>query len=169
MCVCVCLFFIFQFLPPRALTYTHIKIVRLQSRKAQGCGTFLSCKNPIISPSSNSHGLGRLYYWFTLYCPGTYDSSIGESCLSSQLFLCFTSRDSNWSLNAVMVKRENINNHKYNLGGGEGEQTLSEMGRSQWEFQDGFESTMIYSKNPWMNWNVPICLSYEGLFIQEGN
>ena len=52
--------------------------------------------------------------------------------------------------------------------GGEGMQTLAEMGRSQWENQDGFESVMIYSRSPWMDWRVPICLSQEGLFTQDG-
>jgi hypothetical protein len=31
--------------------------------------------------------------------------------------------------------------------------------------QDGFESVMGYGK--WMSWRVPICISYNGLFIHE--
>jgi hypothetical protein len=32
------------------------------------------------------------------------------------------------------------------------------------KLQDGFESSMLHI---WQSWKVPICISYQGLFIHE--
>jgi hypothetical protein len=32
--------------------------------------------------------------------------------------------------------------------------------------QEGFEGIMAYGY-PWQQWHVPICISYDGLFINE--
>jgi hypothetical protein len=38
---------------------------------------------------------------------------------------------------------------------------------ANYQTQDGFESAMIGGQVSWMHWRVPICISYDGLFIQE--
>ena len=101
-------------------------------------------------------------------------------------FRCFTSWDSNWSLNAVLVKRSSMLNKKYPLGAGAGERaagaggarrgraqqggasrgafkSIADIGLEQYENNDGFETVMSYSVR-WMRWRVPLCLSYRGVF-----
>jgi hypothetical protein len=43
---------------------------------------------------------------------------------------------------------------------------MGEIGLSHWGKQDGFETDMIHESR-WMWWRVPICISYDGLFLHE--
>lgn len=44
--------------------------------------------------------------------------------------------------------------------------SIADIGLDQYRKQDGFESAMVFSI-PWQRWQVPICISYNGLFIHE--
>jgi hypothetical protein len=94
-------------------------IVRLLSRKDQGCGTFKDCNHHGIHLQATHPG-ERLRNWFAFYCrdhPNT-GSSVAD-CLRVPDFRCFTSWDSNWTLNAVMVKKSTMLNTRYPAGNGE--------------------------------------------------
>lgn len=94
------------------------EIVRLLSRKSQGCGTFKDCSHGGIHLDA-SDPRERLRNWFSFYCrdhPGT--SEIVNDCTDWEegqvpAYRCFTSWDSNWSLNAVMVKKSTMISKKY--------------------------------------------------------
>ena len=88
--------------------------------------------------------------------------------MKSPRYHCFTSEDSNWTLNAAMVKKESALEKKYRLGVNETLRSLADIGLTQWEQQDGFESVMIHSDPSWMSWRAPLCISLDGLFIQDG-
>ena len=175
-----------------------IELVRLLSRKHQGCGTFKSCNHGGIHLDAENM-MERRRNWFAFYCPAdTADHANLEKHMSRCLqpsasfqshdfpeFRCFTSWDSNWSLNAVLVKRRSMLEKKYPTGngapqarggsspgsrgsggGGDEYKSIAEIGLEQHTANDGFESTMSYGVR-WMRWKVPLCISYDGLFLHE--
>lgn len=139
------------------------QIVRLQSRKAKGCGTFKECGHA-FRPSSHEGGLDRKRNWYSFYCPNYNGTQpYVDNCLDvAGGFRCFTSWDSNWSVNAIFVKRSTFMNKKYQTP--RGQQTIPEVGLQNNKVNDGFERQMGFGYN-WMNWKVPVCLAMEGLFI----
>jgi len=131
-----------------------------------GCGTFKDCDHHGIHLLAENPG-DRTRNWFAFYCrdhPHT-GSSVAD-CLRVPDFRCFSSWDSNWTLNAVLVKKSSMLQKKYPLGTGP-DKSIAEIGLQQFMQQDGFESVMIGSQPSWMTWRLPLCISYEGLFIQE--
>ena len=172
------------------------EIVRLLSRKAKGCGTQKDCGHA-FRPSPNNHGGDRKRNWFSFYCagyPGTEpyvaDCLNGEGKLMSAVsgneggassptslasksryvprFRCFTSWDSNWSVNAVLVNRKSMLSRQYRGKDGSTVGPIADLGRSFWAANDGFERAMAFDLQ-WMNWQprVPICISYDGMFRHE--
>lgn len=83
--------------------------IELSSR--QGCGTFKSCDHPHMNFRS-AEPLNRRRNWYAFYCKGhpveAAASGSVSDCFSGPNYRCFTSWDSNWSLNAVMVKRDSM-------------------------------------------------------------
>jgi hypothetical protein len=65
----------------------------------------------------------------------------------------------------VLVKKSSMMQKKYPTG--DGVKSIPEIGLGQFQQQDGFESVMIGGTPSWMTWRVPICISYQGLFIQQ--
>ncbi len=169
------------------------EIVRLLSRKAQGCGTFKACGHA-FRPSrvNNPSGGDRRRNWYSFYCPNHPGSQpFVADCLGSDTakdadnaamrgdavenpteegriprFRCFTSWDSNWSVNAVLVKRESMLTRQYTGRDGQPVGPIAEIGRSFYQANDGFESYMGFAAQ-WMSWKVPICISLDGLFIHD--
>jgi hypothetical protein len=142
------------------------EVIRLMSRKYQGCGTFKDCEHGGIKLKSEEM-IERKRNWYSFYCKDKKDTENSVSDCTSYplpLYRCFTSYDSNWSLNAVMVKKSTMLNKKYKSVNGL--KSIAEIGLQNWQNQDGFETVMIYT-HKWGHWKVPICISYEGLFIHE--
>jgi hypothetical protein len=142
-----------------------IEVVRLGSRKSKGCGTWKDCDHHGIHLKSKEPN-ERLRNWYAFYCREERKDAAGHvsDCFAEPDFRCFTSEDTNWTLNAVMVKKSTMLNKKYNAKG----QMLSlgDIGLRQFQKQDGFESIMAWGL-PWQQWKVPICIAYDGLFIHE--
>jgi len=146
-------------------------LVRLRSVKDQGCGTFRRCQNDANRP--NWHGattFERRRNWWSFYCktfqrPGSVaDCAVGSAAaLTKGLhFRCFTSWDSNWSLNAVLFDRFAVLATKYPFARGTKPLTLAEYAATTWNRQDAFEVNML--KDDWGTLHVPLCLSARGLF-----
>eukprot|EP01032_Pedospumella_encystans_P011040 gene11040-12872_t len=139
------------------------EVVRLMSRKYQGCGTFKTCDHHGIHLDSSDPG-HRNRNWYSFYCRGHPGSApYVADCLHEPDFRCFTSWDTNWTLNAVMVKKSTMLTKQYKNGRGQ-LKTIAEIGLSSYRHQDGFESSML---NMWAAWKVPVCISFDGLFIHE--
>lgn len=141
------------------------EIVRLQSRKAKGCGTFKECGHA-FRPSPNAGGPDRKRNWYSFYCPDFHGTEpYVDNCLDvAGGFRCFTSWDSNWSVNAILVKRSTFMKKKYDTP--HGKQTIPEIGLKNHQINDGFERQMGFGYN-WMNWKVPMCIAMEGLFVHS--
>lgn len=124
----------------------------------------------------------RIRNWFAFYCADR-EGTVGlvEDCLgqnnnksltiapdhginSTPYYRCFSSSETNWSLNAAMYKRSSMLNRRYKTNSGM--KTIAEIGLSHAYQQDGFESDMIHVSK-WMNWRIPVCISYNGMFIHE--
>lgn len=151
-----------------ALLDSGIEIIRLNSRKYQGCNTFKSCDHHGINLQSPHPG-DRLRNWFAFYCRNRKVRDTASSvsdCLSEPDYRCFTSWDTNWTLNAVLVKKETMLNKKYPMKDISVHKSIAAIGLEQFHKQDGFESVMI-STVPWQKWRVPICIAYQGLFIHD--
>jgi hypothetical protein len=66
------------------------EIVRLQSRKYKGCGTFKDCDHHGIHLDSNTP-TQRLRNWFAFYCHNNPKAAPYVSdCLDSPDYRCFT-------------------------------------------------------------------------------
>ena len=142
---------------------------------------------------SDHHGIhlnahdpaNRLRNWFAFYCRDRSDTAeLVQDCLGSDFirntqslafttdqgintipyYRCFSSSETNWSLNAAMYKKSSMLNKRYKTSSGL--KTIAEIGLSHAFQQDGFESDMIYVSR-WMNWKIPVCISYNGMFIHE--
>lgn len=141
------------------------QVVRLMSRKYQGCGTFKDCVHG--AKNIEQPGLGdRRRNWYAFYCRGypKTEPHVGD-CLDVPSYRCFTSWDSNWSLNAVMLKKSDMFDVKYKTPL-DGSMSMAEIGLKCYNKQDKFESIMIFDYK-WAKWKVPICISYNGLFVHE--
>ena len=148
-----------QLIAAAGMLERDVPIVRLQSRKAKGCGTFKACGHA-FRPT----GKDRNRNWYSFYCKDHKQTgNLVQDCFDEPSFRCFTSWESNWSLNAVLVKKSSILNKQYNTGK-DGWKTIPEIGLQNWKDQAGFESQMGFGYK-WMNWRVPVCISYEGMFI----
>lgn len=146
-----------------AMLDSGAQVVRLQSRKYKGCGTHKDCDHSGIHLQS-SHPGDRLRNWFAFYCKGRPGSEpFVDDCLDSPEYRCFTSWDSNWTLNAVLVKKSSIINKLYKTS--QGMKSIATIAKESSDKQDAFETAMINLN--WMSWRVPICLSYNGIFIHE--
>jgi hypothetical protein len=174
------------------------QIVRLQSRKGLGCGTFKACNHKSVNHLTSKVPRARTRNWMQFYCkpdvgsdkealakpyvsdcipPGKAHVKPAKSLknkspkkgdLATPEHRCFTSEDSNWSLNAVMVKKSDILSKKYMYGHPEmrKQSSIPEIGQTYWKRQDAFESVMVNDIR-WMRWKVPICISYHGIFVHE--
>jgi len=173
------------------------QIVRLQSRKGLGCGTFKACNHESVNRLNSKVPKTRVRNWMQFYCKPDVGSdketqakpyvsdcippgkahvkpaksskikSLEKGGLATPEHRCFTSEDSNWSLNAVMVKKSDMLSKKYIYGTGMHKQSsIPEIGLNHWMRQDAFESVMVHDIG-WMRWKVPICISYHGIFLHE--
>ena len=145
------------------------EVVRLLSRKTKGCGTFKDCNHANIHLDATDP-TKRVRNWYSFYCREN-DGKAGRAdvadCLKPEApvaFRCFTSWDSNWTLNGVMVKRASMLGKQYPAASQAA--TIADIGLKSFAQQDAFESSMIH-EHRWMAWKVPICISYNGLFQHE--
>ena len=126
-----------------ALLRGGAEVVRLLSRKSMGCGTFHNCDHKSIHLNATDP-TKRLRNWFSFYCRnqnqlGTSNQLVHD-CFEKPNFRCFTSWDSNWSLNAVMIKKSSMLTKRYPTA--HGMKTIAEIGLSHYRVQDGFEMDM---------------------------
>ncbi len=142
------------------------EVVRLLSRKAKGCGTFKECGHAFRPADKEVGGKDRKRNWFSFYCPNHPGTEpYVDDCLDAAGgFRCFTSWDSNWSLNAIFVKKSTFMSKKYPTP--DGPKTIPEIGLQNSKVNDGFERQMGFQYH-WMNWKVPICISMQGMFIHH--
>lgn len=84
-------------------------VVRLRSIEDQGCGTFRKCAKGANNPDWNgATTFARRRNWWSFYCRDFARDGAVADCGSTGgdgAVRCFTSWDSNWSLNAVLVDR----------------------------------------------------------------
>jgi len=94
-------------------------------------------------------------------------------------FRCFTSEDSNWTLNAALLHRERATSSLLccrgqlpsqckrcaSGAGAEGRRTLVQLGGDAWKKQDALETAMLEMN--WGQYRVPLCISLGGLFIHK--
>ena len=85
---------------------------------------------------------------------------------SSFLLHCFSSFDSNWSLNSVMVNVRSMQEDLFGNGNRWQQQTMEEIAYSTWNKQDAFETKMLYGIK-WGNWKVPLCIHTLGMFFHD--
>ncbi|KAH8052100.1 hypothetical protein JL721_10981 [Aureococcus anophagefferens] len=146
-------------------------IVRLRSITDQGCGTFRRCQRDANMPDWKAQTtFGRRRNWWSFYCPEfSKPGSVADCETGGDVTLrCFTSWDSNWSLNAVLVDRESAleKKWKYARKGAAGKfgpgLALAQYAAATWQKQDGFEVGML--KDDWGKLDMPICLSMRGIF-----
>ncbi|GMH57455.1 hypothetical protein TrRE_jg8933 [Triparma retinervis] len=142
----------------------------MRSRSQQGCDSFKSCGK--AANWSSKDGKERRKNHWSFYCDN-YSSLPGgkdmvSKCLEEPEYRCYTSFDSNWSLNAVMVKRETMMEAKPKgghmvFGKGAEAMSLAEFGLSTYDNQLGFEGRMI--SEDWGQYGIPICISVDGIFL----
>ncbi|KAH8082877.1 hypothetical protein JL720_8384 [Aureococcus anophagefferens] len=122
-------------------------IVRLRSITDQGCGTFRRCQRDANMPDWKAQTtFGRRRNWWSFYCPEfSKPGSVADCETGGDVTLrCFTSWDSNWSLNAVLVDRESAleKKWKYARKGAAGKfgpgLALAQYAAATWQKQDGF-------------------------------
>ena len=114
--------------------------------------------------------------WWSFYCDRTeiepnirkvganLDDRMAD-CLDSPNFRCFTSWDSNWSLNAVIVRRDAMLRQTFKFRNGKPFGTIANYGRNMWEQQEAFEVGLLH--DDWGELQVPLCISYNGIFVHE--
>lgn len=173
-------------------------LVRLSSRKNMGTFSFHDCRNNHKFVLANDKdALSRRRNWYNFYCPTKNQKKNGmpfdravTDCLTSPKYKCFTSRDSNWSLNACMIRKSSMLNNKYKIHppvkaeprkffakrmnltlplneNQEFQLSIPEIAQALGSHkQDAFEDVMLFGLN-WGKWDVPLCLAEEGLFIHS--
>jgi hypothetical protein len=83
-------------------------LVRLQSRKGMGTYSFQNCNTQKFDDTDRKRN------WYTFYCTSAGMSGqrkilqAGNACLENPQYKCFTSRDTNWSLNACLVRKSRM-------------------------------------------------------------
>ncbi|KAJ1449393.1 hypothetical protein M885DRAFT_535804 [Pelagophyceae sp. CCMP2097] len=155
-------------------------MVRLRSISDQGCGTFRRCENDANMPDWRAETtFRRRRNWWSFYCPAFRRNGAVDDCAAlggdEAALRCFTSWDSNWSLNAVILDRHAALHKKWQAttprrpahgGAATGRfangATLAEYGAEKWDTQDGFEVGLL--KDDWGRLRMPICLSRRGVF-----
>lgn len=145
-------------------------VVRLRSIQDQGCGTFRRCQNHRNMPNWGGRTtFERRRNWWSFYCRDFTNNRVADcASFGASSMRCFSSWDSNWSLNAVLVDRLRALEHKwtYKRGGRGGRfgagMSLAAYGASTWQTQDGFEVGML--RDDWGRTDMPVCLSTRGLF-----
>jgi len=174
-------------------------LVRLRSRKDMGCSGFRTCEGGANKPEWGGQTTrARRRNWLSFYCQDPKEEAQmgastvadcvgGPSSSQSQQphFRCFSSRDSNWSLNAVMVHRRAMlhqilrdpQGKKLASGVGAGVRsrshqvqklgnwsfgTIARYGESKFDDQAGFERGLL--NDDWGRLQVPLCLSMKGVF-----
>jgi len=158
-----------------------VAIVRLRSSKEMGCGTFRNCENDGNMPNwKGKSTMQRRRNWWSFYCREAgragakkagvdIDSRVAE-CLGKPgsgkpVLRCFTSWDSNWTLNAVLVNRKAMLERRFKFDDGRDFGTLAAYGKKFPKQQDGFEVGLL--KDDWGRLRVPMCLGVQGIFIHE--
>ncbi len=145
-------------------------IIRLRSRSQQGCDSFKDCGK--AAKWSATHEPDRRKNHWSFYCDN-YAELPGASNMISQCvddgiveYRCHTSRDTNWSLNAVLVKREVMMEATPQIPGTRPfpEGSIANFGLSTFDDQMGFEGKMIEPYN-WGQYKIPICISIRGAFF----
>ena len=96
-------------------------------------------------------------------------------CMQRPHLRCFTSWDSNWTLNAVLISRKAMLERQFrypdstNAVGkvvkGKPFGTLADYGLAHAKQQDGFEVGLL--NDDWGALQVPICLGYQGFLLHE--
>lgn len=76
---------------------------------------------------------------------------------------CHTSYDSNWSLNAVIVKKDVMLKETPKGPGGASFGSIGAFGLKTYDAQDGMEVRM--GDENWYRFKVPICISTDGAFF----
>ena len=158
-------------------------IVRLRSIKDQGCGSFRRCQNDANAPNFKGKStFERRRNWWSFYCKSfskpdsVADCAVGASGpihnTKGLHFRCFTSWDSNWSLNAVLVDRLASLAKPWRLPPGSPSTrrshfdgpglSIAEYAAQTWNKQDGFEVGML--RDDWGKLRMPLCISNRGLF-----
>jgi hypothetical protein len=145
-------------------------IIRMRSRKQQGCDSFKDCGRTQNWSSNDSKD--RIKNHWNFYCDNYASLPGGKNmvsqCVKDPEYRCHTSFDSNWSLNAVMVKRETMLEAKPKgghmvFGKGTEPMSLAEFGLSTYDNQAGFEGRMI--SEDWGQYKLPVCISVDGIFL----
>ena len=78
---------------------------------------------------------------------------------------CFTSEDSNWTLNAVLMKRKQLLETITDRHPRAPWKTLPEFGLQCWDGQSCLEVEML--NQDWGKHHVPLCLSRQGIFLHR--
>ena len=140
-------------------------IIRLRSRTQQGCDSFKICGKGANWAATNGNARKKNHWSF--YCDNFFTLPNAQNmiaqCIDEPKFRCHTSFDTNWSLNAVMVKRSVMLEDEPKGGRDKFPQkTLAAFGLSTYDAQDGFERLMI--ERDWGQYKVPVCISVGGVF-----
>lgn len=124
-------------------------------------------KDCLVKISSNSNSESNTASDSLSFSLKSNDNTVGSSA-SVPEYRCFSSHDSNWSLNAALIKKSTMMNKQYKNAQGV-HHSISDIGLIHWQQQDGFESDLAFgiSGNQWLNWKVPTCISYNGLFLHQ--
>lgn len=161
-------------------------LVRLRSVSDAGCGTFRRCQDNANMPDWKAPTtFMRRRNWWSFYCKdfsrpdNVADCARGANGIH---FRCFTSWDSNWSLNAVILDRQQTLETRWSIpqtgrqwrGNRPGARvpyrsrflgrglTLAEYAAATWREQSAFEVGML--RDDWGRLRMPLCISLRGLF-----
>jgi len=142
-------------------------IVRLRSRSQQGCDSFKDCGGVGADFKTTFSKNRRKNHW-QFYCEDFEElmnaKELVAECVDEPKFRCHTSSESNWSLNAVIVKKDVMLKEKPRGGnGGFPHNSIADFGLSTWRKQDGMEVQM--GDYDWYSMKVPICISVDGAFF----
>ena len=106
------------------------RFARYRSRTQQGCDSFKTCGKG--ANWGASHGPARKKNHWSFYCDNFNSLPNAQNmiaqCLDVPKYRCHTSYDTNWSLNAVMVKREVMLNSEVRENGVRSEATKTATG-----------------------------------------
>lgn len=161
-------------------------LVRLRSVSDSGCGTFRRCQDDANMPNWKAPTtFMRRRNWWSFYCEDfSRPDSVADCARGANgiHFRCFTSWDSSWSLNAVILDRKHALETRWRIPKtgrhwrasrpnarrpyrsrfvGRG-LTLAEYAAATWRDQSAFEVGML--RDDWGKLRMPLCLSLRGLF-----
>lgn len=98
----------------------------------------------------------------TLAGDGTSAAAVGATPPG---FRCYTSEDANWSLNAAMLNRLAVLSRQLCERGSSSCTTIGALAEASHARQDALETKMLDVN--WGKWKVPLCISYDGLFVHR--